>query len=471
VADPPATPPHRPAKLRLLLVDDDAASRSTLETILKRDGHDVFTAEGGPAALEVFAEQPLDVVVTDLQMPEMSGVELMQRLHERDKQLPVIIVTGFADLDSAIEALRAGAHDYLLKPVRVAALRLSIERAVEARNVRAEADSLRRQIREKDSAALGGLLGASAAMQKVYRMARQVASARATLLLTGESGTGKGELARAVHDISPRKEGPFVSLHCAALAESLLESELFGHEKGSFTGADRRRTGRFEQASGGTLFLDEVGEIPLSTQVKLLRVLQERRFERVGGNETITADVRIVAATNRDLAAAVEQGSFRQDLFYRLHVVHIEMPPLRARDTDILLLASAFLSRYAADNGRVIEGFSDEARARLLTHRWPGNVRELENAIERAVVLCDSPRIEPQHLPEEVGVAPRGKIAIPGSTMAEIERYAILATLEATDGSTQRAAKMLGVSLRTVQYRVAEYGVETSRTKRLRPEE
>jgi two-component system response regulator HydG len=452
--------------LRVLLVDDDELARSTLETVLRRDGHAVTSVESGEAAVVSAAEQAPDVVVTDLQMPGMSGIALLQKLREQDHGLPVILVTGHVDLDSAVEAMRAGASDYLLKPVNVGALRLAIERAVAARNVRAEAEELRRQVRERDAAALGNLIGASTAMQRVYRTARQVATSRATILITGESGTGKGELARAIHGLSPRQTGPFVALHCAALSDTLLESELFGHEKGSFTGADRRRVGRFEAANGGTLFLDEVGEIPMATQIKLLRVLQERSFERVGGNETVSVDVRVIAATNRDLDQAVREGSFREDLFYRLKVVNIEMPPLRARDTDIVLLASSFLVRFAAENGRTIDGFSDAARARLLSHPWPGNVRELENAVERAVVLCDGNRIEQEHLPEDIGSASKGKVAIPGSTMAEIERYAILATLEATGGSTRRAADMLGVSLRTVQYRAAEYGAETSRTRR-----
>ncbi len=457
---------HAPGSaLRVLVVDDDELARSTLETVLRRDGHAVTSVESGEAAVTTAAEQAPDVVVTDLQMPGMSGIALLKQLRAQDRDLPVILITGHVDLDSAVEAMRAGASDYLMKPVNVGALRLAIERAVAARNVRAEAEELRRQVRERDAAALGNLIGASTAMQRVYRTARQVASSRATILITGESGTGKGELARAIHGLSPRKGGPFVALHCAALSDTLLESELFGHEKGSFTGADRRRLGRFEAAHGGTLFLDEVGEIPAATQIKLLRVLQERTFERVGGNEPISVDVRVVAATNRDLEQAVRDGAFREDLFYRLKVVNIEMPPLRSRDTDIVLLANSFLVRFAAENTRTIDGFSDAARARLLSHAWPGNVRELENAVESAVVLCEGSRIEQEHLPEDVGSASKGKVAIPGSTLAEIERYAILATLEATGGSTRRAADMLGVSLRTVQYRAAEYGVETSRTR------
>jgi two-component system response regulator HydG len=292
----------------------------------------------------------------------------------------------------------------------------------------------------------------------VYRTARQVAGARATVLITGESGTGKGELARAIHAVGPRAKKPFVSLHCAALAETLLESELFGHEKGSFTGADKRRVGRFEQANGGTLFLDEIGEVPMSTQIKLLRVLQERTFERVGGNESVHVDVRLIAATNRDLAADVRDGRFREDLFYRLNVVKIEMPPLRMRGGDILVLANHFLRKFAEENHARIEGFTDAARTKLLAHRWPGNVRALENAIERAVVLCEKNTIDGSDLPFETATDTLGPLRIPGATMAELERHAILTTLDAVDGSTAKAAEILDISVRTIQYRLSEYG-------------
>jgi two-component system response regulator HydG len=295
-------------------------------------------------------------------------------------------------------------------------------------------------------------------MQKVYRVARQVAASRATVLVTGESGTGKGELARAIHALGPRAERPFITLHCAALAESLLESELFGHEKGSFTGADRRRIGRFEQADGGTLFLDEIGEIPPATQVKLLRVLQERTFERVGGNDTIKVDVRVIAATNKDLALEVRERRFREDLYYRLNVVLIEMPPLRLRGADIIVLADHFLRKFALENHKRMEGFTSEARTKLLGHPWPGNVRALENAVERAVVLSDGPLIEAEELPFETTPDALGALRIPGSTMAEIERYAIMKTLEAVEGSTSRAADVLDLSIRTIQYRLHEYG-------------
>jgi two-component system response regulator HydG len=446
-------------KARILVVDDEPSARSGMEKLLVQEGYTVDAAADGPSALTIAAECPPDVVVTDLKMPKMDGVALLQRLREQDRDLPVIMVTAFGDVGSAVTAMRAGAANYLTKPVDFDALALAIEQALAHRELRIEADELRRQLREREGDGLGGLIGASPAMQKVYRTARQVAGARATVLITGESGTGKGELARAIHQKGPRATAPFVALHCAALVESLLESELFGHERGAFTGAEKRRIGRFEQAHGGTLFLDEVGEIPPATQVKLLRVLQERTFERVGGNEPIQVDVRLIAATNRDLAADVQEGRFREDLYYRLNVVHIDMPPLRVRDNDVLLLANHFLRRFAADNRRKIEGFSDRARAKLLAHRWPGNVRELENAIERAVVLCEGNRIEEEHLPIEVAPVAKGAIRIPGATMAEIERFAILSTLEATNGSTTKAAEMLDISVRTIQYRLHEYGV------------
>jgi two-component system response regulator HydG len=392
-------------------------------------------------------------------MPGMDGIELLTKLREQDRELPVILATAMSEVESAVRAMRAGAEDYLIKPIDFDALLVAVERAIERRNLRVEAENLRRQLRERDGEGLQGLTGTSPAMQKVYRIARQVAAAKATVLITGESGTGKGELAKAIHQLGTRAKSPCISLQCAALAESLLESELFGHERGAFTGADRRRIGRFEQAQGGTLFLDEIGEIPLATQVKLLRVLQEKTFERVGGNEPITVDVRLVAATNRDLAADVREGRFREDLYYRLNVVHIEMPPLRVRGPDVLLLANHFLRKFAAENHKSIDGFTDRARSKIVGHRWPGNVRELENAIERAVVLCEGSTIDEGDLPVDVAPLAQGAVRIPGATMAEIERYAILATLEATNGSTGKAAEMLDISVRTIQYRLNEYGL------------
>jgi len=451
-------------KLRVLVVDDEAATRAALQGLLESQGYAVDQAANGSAALERLVDLPPDVIVTDLDMPVMNGMQLLLALRERGYDVPVIVATSAAELRSAVEAMRAGATDYLTKPVDFDALVLALERAIEQRDVRVENENLRRQVREQYGEGIQGLLGTSPVMQQVYRLARQVAGSRATVLITGESGTGKGEFARAIHALGPRAQKPFVAVNCASLAETLLESELFGHEKGSFTGADRRRVGRFEQAHEGTLFLDEVGEIPPSIQVKLLTVLQERRIERVGGNESIKVDVRILAATNRDLAQDVAAGKFREDLYYRLNVVHAEMPPLRLRGGDILALAEHFLRRFALEDHKSIDGFSDRARMKLRGYRWPGNVRELENAVERAVVLCEGGKIQEEHLP--YGASGGGSvdgIAVPGATLAEIERYAILKTLEAVDGSTVRAAELLDISVRTIQYRLHEYGLAKER--------
>ena len=327
-----------------------------------------------------------------------------------------------------------------------------------ANDVHAQHDDVHAQHAERH-VGIEGMVGVSAVMKQVYRVARQVAAARSTVLVTGESGTGKSDLARAIHSGSSRSRMPFVVVHCSGFAESLLESELFGHEKGAFTGAHQRRIGRFEQAHSGTIFLDEIGEISPSTQLKLLRVLQERTFERVGGNESLSVDARVIAATNRDLVADVGTGRFRADLFYRLNVIQIAMPPLRARAGDIEALAEHFLSRYAAATDKHIVGFVDAARISLRRYRWPGNVRELENAIERAVVLCEGDTIEVADLPRAIEVSEgRAPFAILGSTMSQIEQHAILAALEASDGSTQQAADMLGISVRTIQNRLRQYG-------------
>jgi two-component system response regulator HydG len=443
---------------RILVVDDERAARTGLEKLLTGDGYQVKTAEEGGGALEIAEEFSPDVVITDLKMPGMDGMELISRLQDQDPELPVIVITAFGDVESAVAAMRAGAESFLAKPLDFDALSVVIDRALQNRAVRAEAKTLRWQLSERDGSGLANMVGSSPAMQEIYAVARQVASARATVLITGDSGTGKGVLAQGIHELSPRADKPFVTLHCASLSESLLESELFGHEKGSFTGADRRRIGRFEQARGGTLFLDEVGEIPPSIQVKLLRVLQEKKFERVGGNEEIQVDVRLVAATNRDLAEDVREGRFREDLFYRLNVVHIEMPPLRVRGNDVLLLANHFLTKYAKENGKDVRGFEDEARDKILAHTWPGNVRELENAIERAVVMCRTEKIGAGDMPVNVAPARTNGVQIPGSSMAEIERHAILTTLDACGGSTTKAAKILGISVRTIQYRLHDYG-------------
>lgn len=432
----------RSARNRVLVVDDDAVITTGLQQLLSQQGYLVDTAADGLNALGVWAQHRPDVVLTDLSMPRMDGLELMRKLHESDARLPVIVVTGAGDMQSAITAMRQGARDYVTKPVDPSKLTLSIERVL-PRPALAEATS---------AAPFAGLLGSSAPMQAVYDVASKVAPSRAAVLITGETGTGKGRLAQAIHDSSTRKNGSFVPVHCVALVDSLLESELFGHERGAFTGALRKHIGRFEEAHGGTLFLDELGDIPLTTQVKLLRVLQEKTFERVGGNERVSVDVRLIAATSRDLHAEVSAGRFREDLYYRLNVVRIEMPPLRMRGDDIMLLAESVLQRQAAANDKSIRGFTEAARDKLMSHSWAGNVRELENVTERAVVMCGEEMIDADHLTLE-----RPRSTSKPATLTDIEREAILSTLEAVGGSTKRAADILGISVRTIQYRLHEY--------------
>jgi two-component system, NtrC family, response regulator HydG len=454
------------SKVRILVVDDEPTARNGLAKLLEQEGYQVDLAGDGVEALASVAENPPALIISDLKMPNMDGMELLKQLRQRGVETPTVVATAFGEVSTAVAAMRAGAEDYLTKPIDFDSLLLVVERTLAREELKSEAENLRRQLRARDKEGLEGLLGASAAMQRVYQVVRQVAPARASVLITGESGTGKGEVARALHALSPRASAPFVSLHCAALAESLLESELFGHEKGAFTGADKRRIGRFEQADGGTLFLDEIGEIPPGTQIKLLRLLQERSFERVGGNDTIKVDVRVVAATNKNLPEEVRERRFREDLYYRLNVVHLEMPPLRQRGNDTVLLAEHFLRRFARENNRRIDGFSDAARSKLVAHRWPGNVRELENAVERAVVFTEGELVEAEALPfDDAPATIEGGPRVPGATMAELEKHAILATLDAVGGSTSKAAEMLDISARTIQYRLHEYGVAAARGK------
>ncbi len=441
---------------RILVVDDEADARAALVELLREEGYSVEGAADGFKALGKLAEFAPDLVLTDLKMPGMDGLELLKKIQEHDRNTVVVVMTAFSAVETAVAAMRAGASDYLTKPVNVTELSLVVGREMAQQRVRAEAGTLRARLAERYG--LKNMIGDSAPMQEVFKVVDQVASARASVLITGESGTGKELVAAAIHENSPRAKGPFVKLHCAALAESILESELFGHERGAFTGAAARRDGRFFQANGGTLFLDEIGEISPAIQVKLLRFLQEREFERVGGNQTIKVDVRIIAATNRKLKQRVEDGLFREDLYYRLNVINIEMPPLRGRGADILLLAGHFLRKFATENGKTITGFSDEVLPRLGGYGWPGNVRELENVVERAIVLCRGSEITGADLPPNLIPAGAGDgIQIPGATMDAVERYAITKTLESTGGSTARAAEILGMSVRKIQYKLHEY--------------
>jgi DNA-binding NtrC family response regulator len=455
-----------PSRGRILIVDDEANARAALSEILHEDGYVTETAADGFKALGKIAEFDPDVVLTDLKMPGLDGIGLMEKGRELLPGAVFVVMTAFGTIGSAVDAVKRGAENYLTKPLDFDALAVVVERAMEKSRLVKENLRLRERLRERN--VMSHIVGDSPRMKTLLELVEQVAKSRASVLVVGESGTGKELIAEAIHRASPRAKMPLVRLNCAALAEGLLESELFGHEKGAFTGAVARREGRFRQADQGTLFLDEVSEIPPATQVKLLRFLQERAFERVGGNETLHVDVRIIAATNRDLATLIAEGRFREDLFYRLNVVSLEIPPLRDRSSDIPALAMFFLSRYAEENGKRIEGFDDDALFALRSYRWPGNVRELENAIERAVVLCDETRVARRHLPANIApkAEPDGPPRIPGSSLDDIERFAILKTLEMCGGSTSKAAAVLGISSRKIQYKLHEYSDDAGGEKR-----
>jgi len=443
---------------RILIVDDEANARAALSEILHDEGYQTETAADGFKALGKLEEFAPDVILTDVKMPGLDGIAFMDKARAAAPSVVFVVMTAFGTISSAVAAVKKGADNYLTKPLEYEALSAVVERAMEKARLMQETRQLRDRLRERN--AFHHIVTDDPKMKEILALVAQVGASRASVLITGESGTGKELIAEAIHAASPRADKPLVRLNCAALAEGLLESELFGHERGAFTGAVARREGRFKQADGGTLFLDEASEIPLATQVKLLRALQEKSFERVGGNETLKVDVRIIAASNRDLHAAIKAGTFREDLFYRLNVVPIEIPPLRERRRDVPLLASFFLRRYADENGRTIDALSEEALEVFESYAWPGNVRELENAIERAVVLCDGRTIEKRHLPASLAgdaTPGNGTPPVPGTNIYDLERWAILKTLEACGGSTSKAAMILGISTRKVQYKLHEY--------------
>ena len=442
---------------RILVVDDEANARLALADLLRDEGYKVDTAADAFKALGKLDSFAPHVVLTDLRMPGMDGIELMEKIRSRPDPLPVVVMTAFGAVDSAVSAMRKGAADYLVKPINFDELVIVLARTLEREFLHQETVELRKRI--DDRLDRKNIIGNSAEMNQVFEVVAQIAGSSASVLIEGESGTGKELVAEAIHQRSPRRHKPFVKLHCAALAESLLESELFGHERGAFTGAVSRKDGRFHVADGGTLFLDEIGEISPSVQVKLLRFLQEHEFERVGGNETIRVDVRVVAATNRDLKDEVARGNFREDLYYRLNVINLTLPALRFRRDDILPLAEHFLAAFAKSNEKSIENMSADCAQRLRNYDWPGNVRELENAIERAVVMCRGTILQASDLPSSVVPSKQSGVPlIPGSTIEDLERYAILQTLESTGGSTSKAATILGMSVRKIQYKIRSYG-------------
>jgi DNA-binding NtrC family response regulator len=441
---------------RILVVDDEANARQALADLLREKGYDVDTAADAFKALgklESFAPQ---LVLTDLKMPGMDGLGLMERIRSRPEPVPVVVMTAFGTIDSAVAAMHKGAASYLVKPINFNVLLGILTTTLERESLRLESVGLRQRIQQRHDRR--DFIGNSTEMNEVFEIIAQVANSKSSVLIEGESGTGKELVAAAIHQQSSRRDKPFVKLHCAALAESLLESELFGHECGAFTGAVTRKEGRFHIADGGTLFLDEIGELSPAVQVKLLRFLQEHEFERVGGNDTIHVDVRVLAATNRNLKKAITRGDFREDLYYRLNVINLDLPPLRHRRADIVPLAEHFLAKYSAMNGKNIALINSECMQRLKNHNWPGNVRELENALERAVVMCRGTELTALDLPDTVEAQKNDDVpSIPGATIEELERHAILRTLEFTGGSTNKAASILGISERKIQYKMRSF--------------
>jgi DNA-binding NtrC family response regulator len=467
---------HAPAtveakKPHVLIVEEDPDSREELLHQLVGQGHALEVADSLHDALAHLNVSRPQVVLVGLGHGNPRALSFLESARKAGgSQMAFIAISRSSHPEALVDAFRHGADHCLCFPEQVEALFMVVRRALEKPALAREVQRARDGILEPGAAQhIQAILGGHPLMQRLLDKVIAAATSRATVLIHGETGTGKELVAAAVHAQSKRREGPFVRLNCSALSETVLESELFGHEKGAFTGAVTRRKGRFEQANGGSLFLDEVSEIPQSVQVKLLRFLQERQFERVGGNETLTVDTRIVAATNRDLRQLVDDGRFRQDLYYRLNVVRLDVPPLRVRPSDIPLLADHFVRRFAAENDKTIQGFSDAAMGALLTQPWPGNVRELQNAIEQAVVLCKGDQVDVDDLPlsRVSNDSESIRLLIPGVTMAELERYAILRTLDAVGGSPSRAATVLGISRRTIQYRLQEWGLPRAKNERL----
>jgi DNA-binding NtrC family response regulator len=442
----------------ILIVDDEKSARDGLALALKKD-YLVFVAENASTALEILEREPVDVLLTDVRMPGMDGISLMKKALERNAHLICVVLTAYGDVETAVNAMKQGAVDFMAKPINLEQLELLLQRVLKTRRIELENEQLRARL--NDQYGLENMIGRSAPMKEVFEIIRQVACSRATVLIQGESGTGKELVAKAIHQLSPRKKGPFVAVHCAALSQNLLESELFGHEKGAFTGAMERRIGRFEKADGGSLFLDEISEIDLAVQVKLLRALEERQVERVGGDTPVHFDTRLIAATNKDLQQEVEKGKFREDLFYRLNVVVIHLPPLRERQADIPLLLRHYLAFFNEENGKQIEGYTPEAVEMLSRYNWPGNIRELRNVVERMVVLARGKLLETSDLPANI----REKSAEvtldldADLTVDEMERQLIIHALEKTNGNRTKAAEKLGISRRTLHRKINEYGI------------
>ncbi len=445
-------------KPQILLVDDDQSVLDGLKKTLTQDGYDVSTASSGYEALNLLSKRGFDIILTDMKLPGMGGLSLIREIRKKNEPVAIVVITAYSSVKTAVDAIKCGADDYLTKPLNIEELQVVLEKLWERQQLVVQNLILKEKL--KDKYKFSELIGCSPRMDGIFKMIGDVSSSMASVLITGETGTGKELVANAIHYRSDRACMPFVSLHCAALSEGVLESELFGHEKGAFTDAIRTRKGRFEMADHGTLFLDEVGDMSLKVQVKLLRVLEKGEFERVGSEKTLKVDVRLIAATNRTLEKEIAEGRFREDLFYRLNVVRIHLPPLRERQEDIPLLSNFFVVKYAKKYKKEIEGLSPEVVNALCVYPWPGNVRELEHVIERAVVLCKNSAISIEHLPEVI-VSRKEDIAVVripiGLSLKEAEKEIIQKTLQMTRGSKKDAAKILGISTRKIEYKVKEW--------------
>ena len=444
-------------KHKILIADDEKNIRQGLAAALELDGHEVILASDGDEAVLKFQKGDIDLVLSDLKMPGLDGEELLAKILEESPGTPIIILTGHGTIETAVKAMHLGAWDFLTKPVNLDYLSLLVKRALGNRDLQLKHRRLEEELEQHRQSQ--AIIGKSALMQKVMDTTRRASVTRASILITGESGTGKELIADAIHGLSPRKDKPLIKVHCAALASGLLESELFGHEKGAFTGASARKRGRFELAHEGTLFLDEIGEIDQNIQIKLLRVLQERKFERVGGEESLETDVRIVTATNRDLKKEIEKGNFREDLYFRLNVVNIHIPPLRERKEDLPLLITSFLNEFAKENGKNIEGISDKARSALYAYHWPGNIRELRNCMESAVVMSQGSLITEDDLPPGIkSASDENFIRIPmGSSMEEAEKIIIRETVSSQKGNQSKAADILGIGRKTLHRKMPHW--------------
>ncbi len=451
----------------ILVVDDEPLIRMTVQDALAAEGFKVTTAESGQKGVDLFRNKHVDVVITDLRLPDLDGVQILKEVKLLNPETQVVMITAYGSIDSAVQAMKEGASDYLTKPFAMDELLLIIRRILRMKQLEEENVSLRKKVEERYG--LEGLVGKSPQMLKIYELIETVAQTDTTVMISGESGTGKELAANAIHFQSSRKKAPFVKVNCAALPETLLESELFGHEKGAFTGALRQRKGRFEMADGGTLFLDEIGDISPGIQVKLLRVLQERQFERVGGNETLSVDVRLICATQKDLKEEIRKGTFREDFYYRLNVVPIDLPPLRERREDILLLADHFIDKFSKKMGKEISGLSEDAKTLLLKYPFPGNIRELENMLERAIALIKGKVIQAEDLPDELcgqpssiqDVCQRLKGSKPLASATKLfEKEYIQNVLEKTKGKKGQAADTLGISRKTLWEKIKELEIE-----------